>query len=349
MPAAPGQILQIRQPDDFHLHLRDGPALSSLVGYSARQFRRAIVMPNLRPPVRSLNDALSYRQRIYQSLPPGASFEALMTLYLTEATTPAMLREAKQSGIVFAAKYYPAGATTNSESGVRALANIDALLAVMEEINLPLLVHGESIDPQVDVFDRERIFLERELGPALQRFPGLRVVLEHVTTTEGVDFVMTAGANVAATLTAHHLLLNRNALFAGGFRPNHYCLPVLKRESHRQRLLQAALSGHPRFFAGTDSAPHARERKEQDCGCAGIFTASTAVELYAEVFDQADRLDLLEAFLSEHGARFYRLPLNEGSIRLRKQEQVVASSLPMGSEMLVPLRAGESVAWTLQN
>ncbi len=339
--------LVMTQPDDWHLHLRDGAHLASVLPDSARRFGRAIVMPNLRPPLSTTAQALEYRERILRALPPGNTFEPLMTLYLTDNTPAAEIALAKSSGKVHGVKLYPAGATTNSDSGVTAIARCHAALAAMEKHDLPLLVHGEVTDPGVDVFDREKIFIERVLAPLVQRFPGLRVVLEHVTTRDGVQFVAAAPERVAATLTAHHLLLNRNAMFSGGMRPHHYCLPVLKREEHRQALLAAATGGSAKFFLGTDSAPHARNAKESACGCAGMYTAHAALELYAEAFEQAGALARLEAFASFHGADFYGLPRNPDTVTLVKQSWSVPAELPFGEETLVPLRAGESVAWRL--
>ena len=294
--------IEITRPDDWHLHLRDGEALASVIGHTVRRFARAIVMPNLKPPVTTLAQAEDYRRRILASLPAGARFQPLMTLYLTENTPVEEIARARASGSVFAVKYYPAGATTNSDSGVRELSRVYRVLEAMEKHELPLLMHGEVTDPSVDIFDRERVFIERHLLPLHERFPALRMVLEHITTRDAAEFVAAAPANVAATITAHHLLLNRNALFEGGIRPHHYCAPILKRETHRAALVQAATSGDPHFFLGTDSAPHPREAKEAACGCAGLYTAHAALELYAEAFEQAGRLDRLEAFASFHGA-----------------------------------------------
>ena len=322
-------ILRLARPDDWHLHLRDGAALRAVVADSALRFARAIVMPNLTPPVRSVEDARAYRQRILDALPAGARFEPLMTLYLTEATTPALILAAKASGIVHAVKYYPAGATTNSQSGVTDLSRCDEVFAAMQDVGLPLLLHGEVTDPAVDVFDREAVFIERHGRALVERFPGLRIVMEHVSTREGVDFVLAAREGVAATLTPQHLLMNRNALFADGLRPHAFCLPVLKREAHRTALVAAAVSGNPRFFLGTDSAPHPRHAKESDCGCAGIYSAHAAIELYAEVFDAANALDRLESFASFHGPDFYRLPRNTDSLTLvREPVPVPCSSRP---------------------
>ncbi|OHC63499.1 MAG: dihydroorotase [Rhodocyclales bacterium GWA2_65_20] len=343
------QTLTLTRPDDWHLHLRDGAALAAVVGDSARRFGRAIVMPNLKPPVVGVAQALAYRDRIRAALPPGSRFEPLMTLYLTDATAADEIDQARASGCVHAVKLYPAGATTNSAAGVTDLAKCRAALARMEARGLPLLVHGEATDPAVDVFDREAAFIERVLAPLLRDFPALKLVLEHVTTREGVDFVRAAGANVAATITAHHLLLNRNAIFAGGLRPHHYCLPVLKRESHRQALVAAAVSGNPKFFLGTDSAPHARSAKEAACGCAGCYTAHAGIELYAEAFEAAGALDRLEGFAAHHGADFYGLPRNHEKITLVRESWTVPATLPyVAGDALVPLRAGEPVAWKLQ-
>src|SRR5882672_7334777 len=339
--------LTLIRPDDWHLHLRDGPALAAVLPDTARRFARAIVMPNLKPAVRTTQAALHYRERILAALPEGASFEPLMTLYLTDDTPPEEIARAKLSGRVFGVKLYPAGATTHSDEGVTRLSRCFHTLEKMEEIGLPLLVHGESTDPAIDVFDREQVFLEQELGPALERFPRLKMVLEHITTREAVQFVEVTGANIGATITAHHLLMNRNALFLGGMRPHHYCLPVLKREEHREALVEAAISGNPKFFLGTDSAPHPRSAKEAACGCAGIYTAHAAIELYATAFEEAGALDRLEAFASRFGAQFYALPLNRDRITLLREEWTVPSRLSFGSDELVPLRAGETIPWKL--
>ncbi len=339
--------ITITRPDDWHLHLRDGAHLRAVLPDSARRFARAIVMPNLKPPVTSVKLALAYRDRILAVLPAGARFEPLMTLYLTDGTPPGEIAAARASGSVHAVKYYPAGATTHSDAGVTDIAKCVRVLEAMEKHDLPLLVHGEVTDPDVDLFDRERVFIERVLAPLVERHPGLRVVLEHVTTREAVDFVRAASPRVAATITAHHLLLSRNALFAGGIRPHHYCLPVLKRESHRQALLQVATGGHPRFFLGTDSAPHARHTKETDCGCAGIYTAHAGIELYAEAFSAAGALDRLEGFASRHGAQFYGLPVNQGTVTLAEESWPVPADIPFGAERLVPLRAGGEVKWKI--
>jgi len=339
--------LTLTRPDDWHLHLRDGVQMQAVLPDTARRFGRAIVMPNLSPPVTTTAMAASYRERILATLPQGACFEPLMTLYLTDNMAPAEIALAKASGFVHGVKLYPAGATTNSDSGVTDLEKCAAALAEMEKQDVPLLVHGEVINPDVDVFDREKVFIDSILLPLVQRFPGLRVVLEHVTTRDGIEFVKAASKRVAATLTAHHLLMNRNAMFAGGMRPHHYCLPVLKREEHRQALVEAATSGNPRFFLGTDSAPHAKGAKEAACGCAGMYTAHAGIELYAEAFEAAGALDKLEAFASFYGAEFYGLPRNTGTITLVKESWVVPDSMPFGGETLVPLRAGGAVEWRL--
>jgi dihydroorotase len=315
---------------------------------TARRFARAIVMPNLKPPVTTVALAAAYRERILAALPAGMDFQPLMTLYLTDNMAPSEIDAAKSSGYVHAVKLYPAGATTNSDAGVSDLKRCAATLARMEALGLPLLVHGEVTDPAVDVFDREAVFIDTVLVPLLRDFPGLKLVLEHITTKNGIDFVNAGGANVAGTLTAHHLLLNRNAIFAGGIRPHHYCLPVLKRETHRRALVAAAISGSPKFFLGTDSAPHAQSTKEAACGCAGCYTANAGIELYAEVFDAEGALDKLEGFASFHGPDFYGLPRNAGTITLKREAQAVPASLDyLPGDRLVPLRAGESIAWRL--
>ncbi len=339
--------LSLTRPDDWHLHLRDGPLLASVVPDTARRFARAIVMPNLKPPVVTTEQARQYRARILAAVPPGVRFEPLMTLYLTETTAPEEIHTAKASGIVHGVKYYPAGATTHSEAGVTDIGRCEAVLATMAEVGLPLQVHGEVVDPEVDVFDREAVFIERVLEPLVRRHPTLRIVFEHITTRDAVRFVEAAPATVAATITAHHLLYNRNAMFRGGIRPHYYCLPVLKRERHREALLAAAVSGNPKFFLGTDSAPHARATKEHSCGCAGIYTAHAAIELYAEAFEAAGALGRLEAFASFHGADFYGLPRNTERITLVKEPWMVAPELAFGTHTLVPLRAGETVGWRL--
>jgi dihydroorotase len=339
--------LSLTRPDDWHLHLRDGPAMASVLAHAARQFARAIVMPNLRPAVVTTAQAGAYRERILAALPKGAVFTPLMTLYLTDSMARDEIARAKASGFVHAIKYYPAGATTNSDSGVTSLERVAGTLEAMQEHGLPLLVHGEVTEPEVDVFDRERVFVETVLARIVQRFPGLRVVLEHVSTREGAAFVAESGPNVAATITPHHLLYSRNSLFAGGIRPHLYCLPVLKREEHRRALLACATGGNPKFFLGTDSAPHARRDKENACGHAGVYSAHAALELYAEAFESAGALDRLEAFASFHGPDFYRLPRNSGRVMLRKEPWVVPRDTPLGAETVVPLRAGESIGWRL--
>ena len=339
--------LTLKRPDDWHLHLRDGPALAAVVRDSARRFARAIVMPNLKPPVRTTEEALQYRERILAALPRGVAFEPLMTLYLTEDTPPEEIERAKRSAKVFAVKLYPAGATTHSDAGVTRISRCFHAIEKMEELGVPLLIHGESTDPAIDVFDRERAFIEESLGPLVERFASLKVVLEHVTTRDAVQYVEVTGPHVAATITAHHLLMNRNALFMGGIRPHHYCLPVLKREAHREALVEAATSGNPKFFLGTDSAPHARTLKEAACGCAGIYTAHAAIELYAAAFEEAGALERLEGFASEFGAAFYGLAANRGTITLVREPWRVPESLDFGGEALVPLRAGETVPWKL--
>jgi len=339
--------IELTRPDDWHLHLRDGDVLRDVVPHTARQFGRAVVMPNLKPPVTTVAEAEAYRARILAAAPEGAAFEPLMTLYLTDRTPPAEVEAAQRSDAVHAVKFYPAGATTNSENGVTDWGRVRETLAEMERVDLPLLLHGEVTDAHVDVFDREREFLERHLGKVCSDFPKLRVVLEHVTTADSVEFVRGAGANVAATITAHHLLWNRNELFRGGVRPHAYCLPILKRERHRQALVAAATGDDPSFFLGTDSAPHARGRKESDCGCAGVYTAHAALELYAEAFEDAGALDKLEAFASLRGPDFYRLPRSSQKVTLERVEQQIPTDLPFGDERLVPMRAGESTRWRL--
>ena len=337
----------LTKPGDWHLHLRDGELLRRVLPDSARRFARAIVMPNLQPPITTTELAREYRDRILAALPEGSDFQPLMTLYLTDDTPAAEIVAAKASGFVQGVKWYPAGATTHSQLGVRDVTRCDPALAALEEQGLPLLVHAETTDPHVDIFDREAVFIDRQLTPVLRRFPGLRVVVEHVTTQQAVQFVRDASPLIGATITVHHLLLNRNALFEGGLRPHHYCRPVLKREQHRQAVLDAAVSGHPRFFLGTDSAPHLRRDKESGCGCAGIYTAHAALELYAEVFEQAAALDRLEAFASFHGADFYGLPRNTDQITLEKTAWVAPDSIPVGDDSVIPLRAGEAIPWRL--
>lgn len=337
--------LVLRRPDDWHLHLRDGAHLAAVVAASARSFARALVMPNLKPPVTTTAAALAYRDRVLAALPRGASFTPLMTLYLTDDTPAEEITRAKSSGAVAAVKYYPAGATTNSASGVTRIDRAFRAIAAMEQHGMVLSIHGEVTDPDIDIFDRERVFIERVLPQVTSRFPGLRIVLEHITTEDGVRFVESCGPDVAGTLTPQHLLYSRNALLVGGVRPHFYCLPVLKRERHRRALVAAATSGNPKFFLGTDSAPHARHTKEHACGCAGCYTAHAALELYAEVFEREGALAKLEDFASHFGADFYRVPRNEGKIMLVRESWAVPESYPFGEDTVVPLRAGENIDW----
>jgi dihydroorotase len=339
--------LILRQPDDWHLHLRDGAALRAVLPFTAARFARAIVMPNLTPPVTTTALALGYRERIVAALPSGARFEPLMTLYLTDRTDPAEISRAHEAGII-GCKLYPAGATTHSAAGVTDVHRIDAALERMAEVGLVLQVHGEVTDPAVDVFDREARFIEQVLSPLSERHAGLRIVLEHVTTRAGLDFVLGARAGIAATVTPQHLLMNRNALFEGGLRPHHYCLPVLKAEEHRAALVAAVTAGSPRLFLGTDSAPHSRAAKETSCGCAGIFSAHAGIELYAEVFAAAGALARLEDFASGYGADFYGLPRNRSTLTLLPEPWQVPATFPFGEGELVPLRAGAQVLWRLQ-
>jgi dihydroorotase len=341
----PAELTLVR-PDDWHLHVRDGAALRAVVPHSARQFGRAIVMPNLRPPVVTVSQARAYRDRVLAAVPEGVAFEPLMTLYLTDATPPAEMRRAREAGVV-AIKLYPAGATTNSDAGVTDLKKVRATLAAAEKEGIVLLVHGEVTDPEVDVFDREAVFIERHLLALRRDFPALKIVLEHITTREGAQYVAEAGANTAATITAHHLLYNRNALFSGGLRPHFYCLPVLKRERHRLALVAAATSGSERFFLGTDSAPHPATLKEHASGCAGCYTAFSALELYAEAFEAAGALDRLEQFASRAGPAFYGLPVNDGTVTLKKLAWTLPEALPFGETELKPLRGGETLTWRL--
>ncbi len=342
------QTLTITRPDDWHLHLRDGAALPMTVADAARRFGRAIIMPNLRPPVTTVQQAAAYRERILAAVPAGLKFDPLMTLYLTDNTSPDEITRAKDSGFIHAVKLYPAGATTNSDAGVTSIEKVHAVLARMEELGLALCVHGEVTHGDVDVFDRESVFIDRVLAPLAQRFPRLRTVFEHITTREAAQYVSGAGEHVAATITAHHLLMNRNAIFAGGIRPHHYCLPVLKREVHRQALVEAAISDNPRFFLGTDSAPHAKSTKEAACGCAGCYTEHAGIELYAEAFEQAGALHRLEAFASFNGPDWYGLPRNADTITLAKDAWTVPATIDyLPGDPVVPLRAGETVAWKL--
>ncbi|MGD2138156.1 MAG: dihydroorotase [Gammaproteobacteria bacterium] len=341
--------LSLGRPDDWHLHVRDGVALGDVMPHTAQRFARAIIMPNLQPPVTSVAQALAYRDRILKALPDGSDFTPLMTLYLTDNTTPADIGAAAASEHTHAVKLYPAGATTHSAAGVTDLGRCQAALEAMEEQDLPLLVHAEVTDPDIDIFDREAVYIERQLEPLTRRYPGLRVVLEHVTTQEGVRFVSAAPDTVAATVTAHHLLLNRNAMFENGIRPHAYCLPVLKREIHRESLVEAVSGGNKKFFLGSDSAPHARARKESACGCAGIYTAPAALELYAQAFEDAGALDRLEAFACHFGADFYGLPRNRGTITLEKSAWRVPDSYTLGESSVVPMCAGKTLHWRLKN
>lgn len=338
--------LTIPRPDDWHLHLRDGKGMRDVLPHTARRFGRAIVMPNLKPPITSVAAAGDYRERILAARPDGSDFEPLMTLYLTDNTPAAEIAAARSSGFVHGVKYYPAGATTNSDNGVTDLDRVRPVLAAMEQHDLPLLIHGEVTHQDVDVFDREKAFVDRVLAPLVASFPGLRIVLEHITTADGVEFVQQAGARVGGTITAHHLLWNRNEIFRGGLRPHAFCLPVLKRESHREALLAAAAT-NDRIFLGTDSAPHPRGAKESACGCAGIYTAHAAIELYAEAFDAISQIERLEEFASRRGPAFYRLPVSDRTITLERAPQTVPTTLPFGDVELVPMRAGEELAWRL--
>lgn len=339
--------LTLTRPDDWHLHLRDGDVIADVLPFSAQRFARAIIMPNLRPPVTTVDQARAYRERILTALPDGSGFEPLMTLYLTDNTAPETVREAAANGFIHGIKLYPAGATTNSHAGVTDLRHCDETLAAMTEAGLPLLIHGEITTEGVDIFDREAHFLEERLAPLLQRHPRLRVVCEHITTRAAMEFVRDAPANVAATITVQHLLYNRNHMLVGGIRPHYYCLPILKREGDRQALVEAATSGNPKFFLGTDSAPHARGDKENACGCAGCFTAPAAIELYAEIFEQAGRLDRLEGFASHFGPDFYGLPRNRDTITLARESWTLPEDYPFGQGRIVPLRAGTPVRWRL--
>jgi len=340
-------LITLTRPDDWHLHVRDGAVLDNVIPDTAKRFGRAIIMPNLKPAVTNTEQALAYRERILQAVPAGVPFEPLMTLYLTDNTAAAEIVKARQSGLIHAVKLYPAGATTNADAGVTDIRRCDAALEKMAELGLPLLVHGEVTSPEIDVFDREKVFIDQVMAPLLQRLPELKLVFEHITTKEAVEFVLQAGKNVAATITPHHLLYNRNAMFVGGIKPHYYCLPIIKREIHRQALVTAAISGNHKFFLGTDSAPHAQASKESACGCAGIYSAHAAIELYAEVFEQAAALDKLEGFASFHGADFYGLPRNKETISLKKEAWTVPQSMDFGKERLIPLRAGETVGWKL--
>ena len=338
--------LTITRPDDWHLHLRDAEALAAVAPMTAKQFARAIVMPNLKPPVTTVKQAVEYADRIIAAV-GDSEFEPLMTLYLTDNTSAEEIVAASKSCFVKAVKLYPAGATTNSDDGVTDIRHCDDAIAAMEEHGVPLLIHGEVTDVDIDVFDREKVFIERTLLPLLQRHPRLKVVFEHITTADAVDFVMSADERIGATITVHHLMYNRNAMFRGGIRPHMYCLPILKREQHRQALRDAVASGNSKFFLGTDSAPHPQHAKESSCGCAGVFSAHAAIEMYATVFDQLGALDKLEAFTSFHGPDFYGLPRNEDSITLERTEWTIPDAYPMGDEQLIPLMAGEPIGWKL--
>lgn len=343
------ETITIIRPDDWHIHLRDGAALQQTVKDAANQFARAIVMPNLVPPVKNTQQAVDYQQRILAAIPNGKQFKPLMTLYLTDNTTTEDIKTAKASGIVYAAKLYPAGATTNSDSGVTSLESIYPILECMAEQQLPLLLHGEITRPEIDIFDREKYFIDEHLTKLVKQFPNLKIVLEHITTQDAVEFVKQTSNNIAATITAHHLLYNRNHMLVGGIRPHYYCLPILKRNIHQQALIAAATSGNPKFFLGTDSAPHATHTKEATCGCAGCYTAFAAVELYTEAFDQADALDKLENFTSCFGPNFYNLPINKDTITLIRKKWTAPNSLPFGDNHLTPLRAGEAIHWQYLN
>ena len=345
MSATTMNQLTLTRPDDWHLHFRDGDVLRDVVPHTARQFARAIVMPNLKPPVTTTEMAGAYRQRIIAAIPEGVSFEPLMVLYLTDNTTPDEIRRAAESGFVHGVKLYPAGATTNSDAGVTDIRRCMAALEAMQAHGLPLQIHGEVTDGDIDVFDREAVFIDRILQPLRRDLPGLKVVFEHITTREAAHYVRDAEGSIAATITAHHLLYNRNAIFKGGIRPHYYCLPILKREAHRLALIDAATSGNSRFFLGTDSAPHPKGLKEQACGCAGCYTALHAMELYAQVFDDAGALDKLEGFASFYGPDFYELPRNTGTISLRRESWMVPDELPMGGASVVPLDAGTQLRW----
>jgi dihydroorotase len=349
MPSSSSELqsLTLTRPDDWHLHLRDGTVMASVLPDTARQFARAIIMPNLRPPVTTTEQALAYRERILAALPKGMRFEPLMVLYLTDNTKPEEIRRAKESGAVHAVKLYPAGATTNSDAGVTDLKKCYKTLEMMQEVGMPFLMHGEVTDPDVDVFDREAVFIDRILQPLRRDLPELKMVLEHITTKDAAQYVMEAEGPMGATITVHHLLYNRNEIFKGGIRPHYYCLPILKRETHRQALVAAAASGSPRFFLGTDSAPHPKGMKEHACGCAGCYTALHAMELYAQAFEQAGALEKLEGFASFHGADFYGLPRNTETVTLKRESWTIPAELPMGEATVVPLDAGTTLNWKL--
>ncbi|MGB0833096.1 MAG: dihydroorotase [Psychrobium sp.] len=339
--------ITITRPDDWHLHLRDEEALATTVPDSAKYMGRAIIMPNLVPPVTTAEQALSYRERILANRPTTSQFDPLMVMYLTDDISAQEIKKAFESGKVYAAKLYPAGATTNSSSGVTDVKNIYPVLAMMSDLGMPLLVHGEVTDNEIDIFDREAVFISKILKNVVADFPSLKIVMEHITTKQAVDFVMEAPANVGATITVHHLLYNRNHMLVGGIKPHYYCLPILKRNTHQQALIEAAISGSPKFFLGTDSAPHIKDNKEAACGCAGAYTAFAAIELYAEVFEKENALDKLEGFASHHGPDFYGLPRNTDTITLTKQAWTVPDTLPLGNDIVVPLKAGETIGWTV--
>lgn len=339
------QSLTITQPDDWHLHVRDNIMLRTVLPHTAQQFARAIIMPNLKPPVTTTDTALAYRERILSALPKDSSFEPLMTLYLTDNTSATEIIKAKQSGYIHAVKYYPAGATTNSDSGVTDISKVYDTLAAMAEHDMPLLVHGEVVDNTIDIFDREKVFIDQILEPMRRQIPQLRVVFEHITTQEAVQYVLSGDDKLAATISPHHLLFNRNHMLVGGIRPHYYCLPVLKRQSHQQALIEAATSGNSKFFLGTDSAPHAKSAKETACGCAGIYSAHAAVEFYAMAFEQVNKLDKLEGFASHFGADFYRLPRNSKQVTLIRETWQVPDQYPAEKEQLIPLYAGETLPW----
>ncbi len=339
--------IEIIIPDDFHHHFRDGETLKDVVKHISYRFGRAIAMPNTKPPIRTTEEAISYKKRITNYIPKDSNLNVLMTIYLTDYTTPEELVRAKESGIVYACKLYPAGATTNSEYGVTDISNIQSCLKTMSDIGMPLLVHGEVTDPEIDIFDREKVFINRILKPLIKKFPKLKIVMEHITTKDAVDFVKSMGSNIAATITAHHLLYNRNELFKGGICPHYYCLPILKRERHRRALIEAATSGSNKFFLGTDSAPHTISSKESACGCAGIFTGHAGIELYAEAFDKEGKLDMLEGFASKYGAAFYGLEYNKEKIKLKRESWTVPLTYTFGSSLLRPLRAGENIMWKI--
>jgi dihydroorotase len=342
------KTLTITRPDDWHIHVRNGAVLKTVLPHTARQFARAIIMPNLKPPVATVEQALTYRKEILQAVPAGIDFIPLMTLYLTATTKISEIKKAAESDQIYAFKLYPAGATTNSDSGVANISAIYPLLAELEKFDIPLLIHGETTDIDCDIFDRERVFIDTILTDIAKNFPNLRIVLEHITTNEAVQFVYASGDNIAATITPQHLLYNRNALFSGGIRPHYYCLPIIKREKHRLALVQAATSGNPKFFLGTDSAPHITSLKETSCGCAGCYSAYTALELYAEVFEQAGSLNKLEGFASFYGADFYRLPRNSGTVTLEKITWRIPLTFGKNNNTITPIKAGEELSWKMQ-